>query len=116
MHEDYSFVTTSHERCKSRIFSRLLRFLNENESKHADFLQPVVIGNEGAPRFFLIFAGEPRPGKKACFNTIMKDWMLNGDALRKVGELKEDECPFLKPSTFVTWMKDLSVKLTNTKH
>ena len=48
--EDCSFVITSHQRCKSRILSRLLRFSQENESKHADFLQPVVIGNEGVPR------------------------------------------------------------------
>lgn len=41
----------------------------------------------------------------------MKDWTLNGDALRKVGELKEDECPFLKPSTFVTRMKSLSSEI-----
>ena len=98
--EDCSFVTTSYQRCKSRIPSRLLRFLQENERKHADFLQHVVIGNEGVPRFFLIFAGEPHPGRKSCFSTIMKYWMLNGDVLRKIGELKEEECPFLKPSAF----------------
>ena len=45
--------------------------------------------------FFSIFAGEPHPGKKACFNSIMNDWMLNGDDLTKVG-VKEDECPCLK--------------------
>ena len=63
------------------------------------------------PRFSLIFAGKPHPGKKACFNTIMKDWKLNGDALRKAGELKEDECPFLEPSAFVACMKALSSEM-----
>ena len=95
--EDCSFATTSHQRCKLRILSRLLSFLQENESKHDNLLQRVVIGNEGVPMFFLVFAGEPHPGKKASFNTIMKDWALSGGALRKVGELKEGEHLFLKP-------------------
>ena len=92
---------------KVELFSQLLRFLQESESKHADFLQPVVIGNECVPKFLLIFAGELHPRKKPYFNKIMKHWTFDGDALCKVGELKEYECPFLKSPTFVTCIKSI---------
>ena len=49
--EDCSFVTTRHEQMKSRLLNRLLSFLQQNESKYADFLQPVVIGNEAVPKW-----------------------------------------------------------------
>ena len=35
--EDCSFVTTSHQRMKSRQLTQLLDFLQKNERKHADF-------------------------------------------------------------------------------
>ena len=63
--KDWSFVTTSYQ--------RMLDFLQKNECKYGDFLQSVVIGNKAAPSFSLIFASELHPGKKACFNSIMKD-------------------------------------------
>ena len=47
--EDCSFVTTSHQRMKSRLLTQLLCFLQKNESKCGDFVQPVVIGNKSAP-------------------------------------------------------------------
>ena len=93
---------------KSRLLTQSLCFLQKNES--SDLLQPVVIRNEAVPSFFIIFAGEPHPRKKACFNSITKDWMLNGDALTKV-DVKEDECPYLKLSTFITHMKGLASEL-----
>ena len=37
---------------KSRLLSRLLSFLEQNEENCSDFLQPVVIGDESAPMFF----------------------------------------------------------------
>ena len=55
-YEDCSFVTTSHQRMKSRLLTQLLCFLQKNESKCGDFAQPVVIGNEAVPSFFSIFA------------------------------------------------------------
>ena len=48
LHEDCAFVTTSHQRTKSRQLSRLLNFMHDNESTHADLVKPVVIGNEAA--------------------------------------------------------------------
>ena len=43
----------------------------------------------------------------------MKDWILNGGALLKVGELKKDECPYLELlySSLITCMKGLSSEL-----
>ena len=63
--EDCAFVTTSHQRTKSRQLSRLLNFMHDNESTHADLVKPVVIGNEAVPRFFIVFAGEPLAAKMA---------------------------------------------------
>jgi len=80
-YEDCSFVTTHHQKMRSRLLNRLLSFLQQNEAKYSDFLKPYLIGNESVPMFFHIFAGDPNPGKKACFNAIMKDWILNGGAL-----------------------------------
>ena len=61
--------------------------------------------------FFHVFAGDPNRGKKACFNAIMKDWILNGGALVKVGTLQTDECECYKPSTFIACMKGLASEL-----
>ena len=47
-YEDCSFVTTSHQRMKSRQLTQLLDFLQKNEHKYGDFLQPVVIGNDAS--------------------------------------------------------------------
>ena len=44
--EDFSFVTTKHQQTKSRLLHSLLSFLPQNEWKHTDFLQPVVIGKK----------------------------------------------------------------------
>ena len=107
LHEDFSFVATNHHQIKSGLLHRLLRFIQQNERNHNDFLQPVVISKEDAPNFFNMFAGEPHPGKKADFNEMMKDYTLDGDALLKVSELKKGECPCTKPSTFITRMKGL---------
>ena len=90
---------------------QLLDFLQKDKSKHCDFLRPVVVRNEAAPSFFRMFTSETHPGKKVCFNSITKDWMLNGGALLKAGELKEGECPCLKPSTFITCTQGFSSEL-----
>ena len=108
--EHCSFVTANHQKMKSKKLSQLLQFLKKSESKHADFLQPVVIDNEAEPNLFHIFAGEQHPGKKACFNSIVKDWTMNLDALLKVGEFKKDECPYLKSYTFITHMKGFEIR------
>ena len=67
-----------------------------------------MIGNESVPNLFHIFSGEPCPGKKACFDSIMKYWMLSRDYLLTAGELKKDECHYLKSFTTITHMKGLS--------
>ena len=54
----------------------------------------MVIGNEAALSYFRIFTSKPYPGKKAYFNSIMKNWILNGDTLFKADEVKEGECPY----------------------
>ena len=41
----------------------------------------------------------------------MKDWTLNEDALLKGGVITKDECPYLKPSSFITHMKGLPPEL-----
>ena len=51
VYEDCSFVTTSHQRMKSRQLTQLLDFLQKNERKHANFVRPVVIGNEAVLSF-----------------------------------------------------------------
>ena len=48
VHEDCSFLTTRHQIMKSRSLDRLLSFLQQNEQKYTDFLQPVVIGNRSS--------------------------------------------------------------------
>ena len=111
VHEELSSVTTNYQQIKSRLLHLLLRFLQQIERNNADFLQPVEIGKEAVPKLFNIFAGEPHPGKKACFNAMMKDWTLNRDALLNVTELKKGECPHVKPSTFITCMKGLPFEL-----
>ena len=50
--EDCSFVSSKHQQMKSRLLHRLLAFLQQNERKYEDFLQPVVIGEEAVPSFF----------------------------------------------------------------
>ena len=54
-YEDCSFVTTKHAQMKSRLLNLLLSFMQQNEIKYADFLKPVIIGNEAVPSFFKIF-------------------------------------------------------------
>ena len=86
-YEDCSFVTIHHQKMKSMTLNLLLSFLQQNETKCSDFFQPVVIGDESAPMFFHIFAGDPNPGKKAYSNSMTKDWTLNGEELIKVGNI-----------------------------
>ena len=96
---------------KSRKLSQSLRFLQKDERKHADFSQPVVIGNDDTPKFFHAFAGEACPGKKDRFNEIMKDWVLSGKALLKVGELQKHECPRSKPPVLNACVAGSSLEL-----
>ena len=70
-----------------------------------------MIGDESVPMFFQCFADNKNPGKKACFNSVMKDWMLSGDALVNVGNIQTDECEHNKLSTFVAHMKCLDSEL-----
>lgn len=89
----------------------MLNFTHENKSTHADFVKIVVIRNEAVPSFFIIFAGEHHAAKKLCFNALIKDWILQRDSLYKVGKLKEGECPYLRPSSFITHIKTLNSEL-----
>ena len=78
--EDFSFATTHHQKRKSRLLSRLLIFSQQKETKCSDVLHPPVIGDESVPVIFHIFASDPIPGEKACFNFMMKYWMLSVEA------------------------------------
>ena len=55
-YEDCFFVTTSHQKIKSRQLNQLLAFLQKNKRKYSDFLQPIVIGNETAPSFSIFLS------------------------------------------------------------
>jgi len=43
----------------------------------------------------------------------MKDWIMNGDALLKKRDREVDDCPYLKASSFITYMKGLSTELAS---
>ena len=51
MCENFSFVTTNHQKMKSRLLNQSLSFMQQSKTKHYDFLKPFAIGDEAAPGF-----------------------------------------------------------------